>query len=142
MKKYLLIFMTGIIFLNALAANDVSAQTLKAIRAEVPFDFQVGDKTYAAGTYRLETISQLNENVLQLQGADKKNQRLLVTDTLYANKRQSPKLVFYKLGDKYYLSNIFMAEGLAGFSIRMSRSKLENNQKLASGKKVEVPARN
>jgi len=132
---------TGLIFLNAFAANDVSAQTLKAVRAEIPFDFHVGDKIYPAGVYHLESISQLNENLLQLRSFETKRQQLLVTNNLSANRRQSPKLVFYRIGEDYYLTSIFMAEGVSGFAIRSSR-RIESGKKLASTKAVEVPVKN
>lgn len=141
MKKYLLIIMAGIIFLNGAAVNDVSAQTLKAIRVDVPFDFHVGDKDYPAGVYYLESISQLNSNLLQLRSHKSKRQQLLVTNDLYAGERQLPKLVFYQLGEEYYLTNIFMAVGTSGFSIRSTR-KIETAKKLASTKKVEIPVKN
>ena len=140
MKKYLFMFIAGIIFLNVLTANDVSAQVLKVIRAEVPFDFYVGDKIYPAGVYRLESISQSNENLFQLRGVNKKNQQLIVTDNLYADRRQSPKLVFYRIGEKNYLTNIFMTNGVSGFSIRLSR-RIESGKNTAA-KPVEVAAKN
>ena len=139
MKKYLLMFMTGLIFLNAFTVHNVSAQTLKVISAEVPFDFHVGDKTYAAGTYRLESDSQSSGNVLRLRGTDEKNKRLLVTSSTFANRRQTPKLVFYRVGDEYYLSNIFMEDGNWGFALRMSR-QVKEGKKLPSTKIVEVAA--
>jgi hypothetical protein len=141
MKKYLFMFIAGLIFLNALMSNEVSAQSLKAIRAEIPFDFRIGDKIYPAGVYRLESVSQTNENLLQLRGVGKKSQRLLVTDNLYADRWESPKLVFYRIGEEYYLTSIFMAEGSSGFSIRSSR-RIESGKNLASIKTVEVPAKN
>ena len=142
MKKYLLIFMTGIIFLNVFGANEVSAQTLKNIRAEVPFDFRVGERLYPAGVYYLESISQANGSLLQIRSFETKKQLLLQTNELYAAERQSPKLVFYQIGEKYYLTNIFMTEGDAGFSIRTKHRQTEKAKKLPATRKVEVPVKN
>jgi hypothetical protein len=141
MKKYLFMFIAGLILLNALIPNEVSAQSLKAVRAEIPFDFRIGDKIHPAGVYRLESVSQTSENVLQLRGVGKKNRRLLVTGNLYADRWESPKLVFYRIGEEYYLMNIFIAEGSSGFSIRPPRG-VESGKKLASTKRVEVPVKN
>ena len=88
MKKYLFMFIAGLIFLNAFGSIEVSAQTLKAVRADVPFDFRVDDNIYPAGVYYLESISQSNENLLQLRSLETKKQRLLATDDLYAGKKQ------------------------------------------------------
>ena len=134
-------FIAGLIFLNAFASIEVSAQTLKAVRADVPFDFRVGDKIYPAGVYYLESISQLNDNLLQLRSFETKKQRLLATDDFYTGKQQSPKLVFYRIGEEYYLTNIFMTQGVSGFLIRSSR-RIESGKNLASTKRVEVPVKN
>ena len=141
MKKILLMFMTGLIFLNVLTANNVSAQSIKAIRAEVPFDFHVGDKVFPAGDYRLESISRQNDNIFQLRSADRKSQRLLATTGILASGRETPKLIFYRIGDRYYLTNIFMEDGNRGFSLRLSR-RLREGGRLASTRIVEVPVTN
>jgi len=134
-------FIAGLIFLNAFASTEVSAQTMKAIRADVPFDFRLGDQVYPAGVYYLESISQLSDNLLQLRSFETKKQRLLATDDFYTGKQQSPKLVFYRIGEEYYLTNIFMTQGVSGFLIRSSR-RIESGKNLASTKRVEVPVKN
>ncbi len=139
MKKYLLTFIAGIIFLNGFVSNDVSAQSLKSVRVEVKFDFRVGDKIYPAGVYRLESVSLSGDNIVRLSGVEK--EQLLITNLSYADKRQSPKLIFRQIGEEYYLTNIFLADGNWGFSIRPSRRQKENGRKLASTKLVEVPAK-
>jgi hypothetical protein len=138
MKKYLLIFMAAIIFVNVSTANNVSAQTLKIIKAEVPFDFQIGDKTYPAGAYRLESIAARSDNLFQLRSFDRKKQQMLVTRSLFANRWQTPKLVFYRIGEAYYLTNIFMEDGNWGFSLPTPK-RVREGRKLASTKIVEVP---
>ena len=142
MKKYLLMLIAGLIFLNVFEAQDVSAQSLKNIRAEVPFDFRIGDKLYPAGVYYLESISRLNGNLLQLRSFETKKQQLLATNETYAGERQSPKLVFYQIGQEYYLMNIFMTEGEAGFSIRTTLRQAEKAKKTTSTKTVDVAATN
>jgi hypothetical protein len=141
MKKNLLILIAALIFVNALAANNVSAQSLKFISAEVPFDFQIGDKIFPAGAYRLETMSETGKNLFQLRGAEEKNRRMLVTGTLTVNRPQTPKLVFYRIGDAYFLKNIFMEDGKSGFSVPTSR-QFKKDKKPASTKIVEVAAKN
>ncbi len=141
MKKYLLMFMTAIIFLSALTAQRVAAQTAKFVSAEVPFEFRIGDRIYPAGAYRLESVSETNKNLLQLRGADEKNRRLMITNEWTASRWQTPKLVFHRIGEAYYLKNIFMDEGKWGLSIRLPR-EVEKSNKLASAKIVEVPVTN
>ena len=142
MKKYLLIFITGLIFLNVFGANDVSAQSLKNIKVEVKFDFCIGAKIYPAGDYLLESVSQSNDNILSLSNMEKESRQLIITNLLYTGKRQQPKLVFRQIGNEYYLTNVFLADGNWGFSVRPSRRQLEKRKNLASTKSIEVPAKN
>jgi hypothetical protein len=142
MKKYLFLVIAGLIFLNVWGAGDVSAQSVKTLQAEVKFDFRVGDKIYPAGVYRLEAVSQNSDNLLRLRGVGKNNHRLIIANLSYAAKKQSPKLIFQQIGEEYYLTNIFMADGNWGFSVRPSRWQRENGKNLASTKSVEVPAKN
>lgn len=141
MKKYLLTFIAALIFLNVSGANDVSAQSLKHIKVEVEFDFRVGDKIYPAGVYRLESVSQSGDNVLRLSNVEKEGQQLIVANLSYADKEQSPKLVFRQIGEEYYLTNIFLTDGNWGFSVRPSRRQRESGKNLAWTKSVEVPAK-
>lgn len=134
-------FIAGIIFLNVWGAGDVSAQTIKAIKIEVKFDFHVGSKVYPAGVYWLETVSQSGDNILRLSNVEKEVQQLIVANLSYAGKEQSPKLVFRQIGEEYYLTDIFMTEGNWGFSVRPSRRQRESGKSLASTKLVEVPAK-
>lgn len=134
-------FIIGIIFLNGFGSNEVSAQSLKATRVEVKFDFRVGDKIYPAGIYTFESVSQSNENILRLGNGQKENSRLIITNLSYADKAQSPKLVFRQVGEDFYLTKIFLANGNWGFSVRPSRRQAENDKKLASTKFVEVSAK-
>ena len=127
MKKYLLMFMTAIIFLSALTAIKTAAQTLKVVRAEVPFDFRVGDQIYPAGTYILETISRQSDNLLRLRGFDRTKPRLLTTNSVFANRWQIPKLVFYRIGEEHHLANIFM-EDATGDTRFVCRGKLKRRE--------------
>lgn len=140
MKKNLLILIAAIIFVNAFTANNVSAQTPKFISAEVPFEFRIGDKIYPAGAYRLESVGESSSNVFQLRGADEKDRRMLITGSLTVSRPQTPKLVFYRIGEEYYLKSIFMEDGKWGFSLPVSR-QFKKGKKLASTKIVEVPVK-
>ena len=142
MKKYLLIFIAALIFLNVSGSNEVSAQSVKSLKVEVKFDFHIGDKIYPAGVYRLESVSPGNENILSLSGSEKKSRQLIITNSSYADKRQQPKLVFQQVGEVYYLTDIFMTDGNWGFSVHPSRRQVEKSKNLASTKFIEIPAKN
>ena len=115
---------------------------MKAIKVEIKFDFRVGHKVFPAGVYVLESASQINENLLQLRGMEKENQQLIAANHSYSRIRQSPKLVFHQVGENYYLTDIFLADGNWGFSVRQPRKKVSDNKNPAQLKVVIVSARN
>lgn len=140
MKKYLFMFIAALIFFNVWSAGEVSAQVSKNIEADIEFEFRVGEKIYPAGTYRLETLGQ--DNVLRLRSTEKNELSLTVAArAAYSAKKQTPKLVFRRIGEKYYLAKIFLSEDNWGYSIRAPR-QAKSEEKLASAKTIEVRAKN
>jgi hypothetical protein len=78
---------------SALAQN-------RAVRADVPFDFTVGDKLLPPGTYEITTaMSGVIEN--QNRG---KHVAVLTPASPDNNTSQTGKLVFDKLGNQYFLT--------------------------------------
>lgn len=142
MKIYVFMIAAAIILLNVWGAGDVSAQEMKVIEAEIAFDFRVGDKLYPAGTYRLETANSTGDSVLRLRGEDKNKSRLIFVNSAYAEKNQTPKLVFTRIGEEHYLTNVVMTDGRWNFAVRRSRRQKESERNLAAAKKIEVPAKN
>jgi hypothetical protein len=142
MKKYLFMFIAGIIFLNVWSVPEVSAQGAKSVRAEVAFDFYVGERVFPAGTYWLETISPASDGILLLRGVEKENRQLIFANSDQAGKKQTPKLIFRQIGGEYYLTNIFLTGGTRGYAVPPTRRQKEKGRNLASAKKVEVPAKN
>jgi len=70
MKRQFLLLLAIAVFSTALTTN-ASAQTAKTLRANVKFDFQIGDRIYPAGAYRIELIS--SDNILLITSASDTN---------------------------------------------------------------------
>lgn len=140
MKKQFLILIAIAAFTTFLTTN-AYGQTGKTASANVTFDFQIGDRLYPAGNYRIESISRQSDNILRIRslGGANKNQ-LIVTTLSNAGKGQTPRLVFHKYGETYFLSEIFLDTEKWGYSIRPSRRQRENGKTLAlaSLKTIEV----
>jgi len=128
MKRQFLLLLAIAVFSTALTTN-ASAQTAKTLRANVKFDFQIGDRIYPAGAYRIELIS--SDNILLITSASDTNKNQIIL-ARYSNgsKGQMPKLVFQKYGENYFLSQIFFREW--AYSIRPSRRQRESETTLAS----------
>ena len=96
----------------AFAASD--AQT-----ANVPFEFHVGDRVMPAGNY---TISQLNPQTLLIREDGKKVQQqvALTFQTDRSGIDNSAKLVFHKVGEQYFLVQVWGANTQVGHEITAS----------------------
>lgn len=130
MKRQFLLLVAIAVFGTALTTN-VSGQTAKTLRANVKFDFQIGDRIYPAGEYRIESIS--TDNILQIRSVgDATRTQFLLANHSNENKEQTPKLVFQKYGESYFLTQIFFDSGEWAYSIRPSRRQRESEKNLAS----------
>ena len=140
MKRQFLILIAIAAFTTVLSTS-AFGQAGKTANANVTFDFQIGDRFYPAGNYRIESISRQSDNILRIRSLGGANKNQLIVSTLAnAGKAQTPRLVFHKYGETYFLSEIFLDTEQWGYSIRRSRRqrKSEKNLALASLKKVEV----
>ena len=129
MKKQFLLLFAIAVFGTALATN-ASAQTAKTLRANVKFDFQIGDRIYPAGEYRIDSIS--SDNVLQIRSVgDASRTQFVFANHSNVGKGQPAKLVFQKYGGRYFLSQIFL-DSEWGYSITPLRRQRDSEKNLAS----------
>jgi len=132
MKRQFLLLFAIAVFATALTTN-ASGQTGKTIRANVKFDFQIGDRIYPAGEYRIESISALSDKILLIRNvSDAKTTQIMWANHSNRAKRQAPKLVFLKDGERYFLTHIFLDSGVSGYSITPSRRQRESEKQLAA----------
>ena len=133
MKKQFLILVAIAVFATALTTT-ASGQSVKTVRVNVNFDFQIGDRTYPAGEYWIESNGRQPDNILQIRSvAETDKTEFLVVNHSTTVKSQAPKLVFEKNGGKYFLRNIVLEPGQWGYSIRPSRRQRESeNRRLAA----------
>jgi hypothetical protein len=111
--------------LALLISVPLSAQTIA--KATVPFDFTVGRAHLPAGTYE---ISPLAQAVILIR--DSRTTKSVLT---YFNSKEpsrgdsTPKLVFHRYGDKYFLSQV--SRGNGGAVMQLPTSKLEEEVRIA-----------
>ncbi len=125
MKRQFLILIAIAAFATALTTN-AFGQTGNTVRANVKFDFQIDDRIYPAGEYWVESISQSN-NLLRIRSvSDVNKQQFIVANHSKVGKRQTPKLVFQKSGENYFLTKIFLNLALASretIEVRLANKK-------------------
>jgi len=116
------LFVAVVLMAVALVVN-VSAQN-KA-RADVPFDFIVGDKALPAGTY---DISEVNAHAIAILAHHAAGGAMVQFQPANGKQHMQAKLVFHKYGDRYFLYQVWDADSVG---IQVRESKLEKEQALA-----------
>ena len=86
------------------------------ITANIPFDFMVGNKTLPAGSYRVGRSTTMG--MLVILSLDQRGSAMFHAHPVrYGNPRSakwgqdnSPKLIFNRYGDQYFLSQVWSGE--------------------------------
>ncbi len=97
------------------------------VRANIPFDFVVGTKTLPQGTYTVKLDNKL-PNEIVINGQDNNEGALALSITALEKDIQdsSPKLVFNRYGDQYFLTQVWRGARLDGVTILKSRREREH----------------
>ena len=106
--------------------------TLTQIQANVPFAFSVGDTTLPAGKYQIRTPYDNVPSVLELQSANGRTRVLFETvdaQTRADQPASKTELVFDKVGDQYFLSQVWEAGSASGSELPKPRME----KRLADG---------
>src|SRR5262245_2017411 len=104
-------------------AGSVFGQQSVALKAHVPFDFRLGNKTLEAGDYILRVVHSSSLSIESLNGG-----RSAVSLTIPA---QAPghlsdgQLVFTRYGDEYFLSKAFWPGYDSGLELPKSNAERE-----------------
>jgi len=117
-----LIIVCGFFALNAQAQTS-GPQTL---RANIPFSFNVGDKTLPAGVYTVAVVNPASDHrALQIRSADGHASAIIQTTQMRGSLADQAKLMFRRYGDQYF----FAQAQLAGepISLVAARSRAERS---------------
>ncbi len=105
-------------FSSLVALSGVSAFGMApdGIRAKVPFEFRVGSVTLPAGEYLITSESANDPELLELRNENGSPSVLIMAQPLYPNSGVSvkPELVFKRVGNLEYLTQIWDSAGEAG----------------------------
>ena len=118
--------------LSTLAATIGLIAQEPAVKANIPFNFTVGEKSMPAGEY---TISSPAEHILKIQSADLRYVEMVICLRGFHESGGNPQLVFYKYGDYYFLHrisspantslNLDIASGKVEKRVRAREARLE-----------------
>jgi hypothetical protein len=123
MRKHVCVGALALSFLVSLATLPAAAKSVDGMRAQVPFDFHVGNSLVKAGAYIVKSMSS-DEQLLRISG----DHGSAATTTNYGAERGNgegrARLVFHKYGDQYFLAAIWGADSTGR---TLSESKRERN---------------
>lgn len=135
MKKQLAKGFTMMMWAVALAfvTAVVSANGQSPTRANVPFDFTVGETTLAAGNYAIASATAAGD-CLKITNTKAKGAAVRLTIPLNGEV-QHGKLVFHRYGQRYFLAEVWTDGGSQGRRLmkgRQERAIEKENARLAS----------
>ena len=108
-----------IIGIFVVLASGAEAQT--AYRADIPFDFNIGDRAYKSGIYLLSKLSAVSDSkVMVLRDRHGRRSRAMVPTNNHSE-AGSATLTFRRYADRYFLSDVKAWQVGVEFSI----SKME-----------------
>jgi hypothetical protein len=107
-----------------LLATAAQAQTTN-VKASIPFGFVVGNHAYSAGEYTVKSLSQ-GSAAIRIDNADESEKRM--TLSIACQKGQpatQTTLVFRRLGDNYFLYQIWTEGNSLGREFPMSKAEVK-----------------
>ena len=141
MKKHVTWLPLILMALFGSAAVSTNAQSAYGVRANVPFDFTVGDKTIQAGKI-IAAVPSSDAGRMTIRNIDNGQDALRIARALRgADSSDAAKLVFRKYGNRYFLAEVWVP-GLRVWEVIKSRSEraIEREIRLARNFKPELVA--
>ena len=119
MKKHLIL--TSVFAVSAAAA--LHAQNTGPLKANIPFDFVVDQKTMPAGEYTAEISHQ---GVVILMAVDGRANAMAMSSPLQSSSLQGAgKLVFHRYADVYFLSELWRPDTYSGSHLQTTGRERE-----------------
>jgi hypothetical protein len=128
------------LLVSALAVAPASAKSVSNLRAQVPFDYHVGDKLISAGDCIITAMTD-NEAALRIRSADCDESATILTNAKQAktNAKSSPRLVFHRYGDQYFLAAVWGLDGMGRALPESNRERsLRRERQVAGNARMEV----
>ncbi len=106
-----------------LLATAAQAQTTN-VKANIPFDFVVGDHAYSAGEYTLKSISQ-SSPAIRIDNAEESEKGMTLSNACRKGQAATQTiLVFQRLGGNYFLSQVWTEGSSSGREFPMSKREV------------------
>jgi hypothetical protein len=138
----MLVSIIALAFMTALVSNAQSSR--EPLRANIPFDFQVGDRTLEAGKYVVGTITSSSDEGILVRSRDGRQSAMRLTSGVQASKDRAihpePKmrakkngamLTFHRYGSTYFLAQVWRPGATEGRELLKSKAERAVERELA-----------
>lgn len=131
---------TLVVVLALMMVGESAAQTIR-MKAEVPFEFIVNGSTLPPGQYTIQSFGTADGKTLLLRNADK-NENATVNSINVESRKSAPqtKLIFHRYGDRYFLSQVWVAGNDRGHELPKSHREAELARDYDHAQEVDIVA--
>lgn len=130
----------AVALLLAVGSLPAAGQSRTAVRAEIPFAFEVANKLMPAGTYTLRFLSNSSQGVVWLREEEGFSHAIAFSQEQWTrtDSAQTPEILFNRYGDRTFLAS--MAWPGRSFAILKSKNEkaLVTSRVLQSANREEV----
>jgi len=105
-----------------LAVSAAQAQEPR-LKANIPFDFVVGDRVLPAGEYQVSAMGASGQAIAIL--SEKATAFMVTSACVSSGPSKSSKLVFHAMGGRYFLSQVWTEGYSQGRQLRESKAQIE-----------------
>jgi hypothetical protein len=120
MKRSVFVALMTLIVACSIAVPVVNAQQT-IMTANVPFAFSIGDKQLPAGAYAVREVGRAT----LVQSKDAVHSVMSIYNYAGPSKADSTKMVFHKVGDHYFLAQIWTSARGEGLEVPESKREKE-----------------
>jgi hypothetical protein len=107
-----------------LAASAVFAQSQRGTIVNIPFAFNVGEKTLPAGEYTVQPYRRDSDKVWLIQSQEQHAATFVMTIPVRSNTtHEEGQLIFNRYGDRYFLSKVWSPGTSTGIELPVSRQE-------------------
>ena len=129
MYKHAHVVLLALTLVAVLMVPAAQAQTI-TLKADIPFDFVVGEKRLPQGEYLVKPFS---PTATMIQSNDTRSSAIVLTSAVSAPKAMDVgKLVFNRYGDQYFLSRIWEPASNLGRGVAKSHLESEVAKAMAN----------
>lgn len=133
MRKHAYTMIALLVLVGSMAvAAQAQSSGRSELRANIPFQFSVGDKTMPAGEYTVVQINPSSDQaVLQLRSKDGRNTVMIQMSNVIGKANDSARLVFNRYGSESYFAEAWTSSERNGLQAPGSKAERAARQELA-----------